>query len=257
MPTVRGVSENVVAGLIGAGVLILGGWLLSLTDASVALWAVFVVGALSAGLGFFIGWLVHDRSDLPAYQADLLGEAMLALRDHAAGRLDVSFEDLIERGILAPARFGLSVVPGEEIRLSILALDDSGQAFRMIYESGHSLGRKENFSLPRTSLAGHAFDAKELKWTDSVIDDERWQRHPLADKKRRYKSLASMPIVVGGESVAVLNVVSTEAAAFFKGDLTYIELLGALIALAWDIHLAAEASSNFGAVDPADVEGGK
>lgn len=182
---------------------------------------------------------------------------MLALRDYAAGRLEVSFNDLIERGILAPARFGLSVVAGEEIRLSILALDDSGEAFDMLYESGHSLGRKENFSLPRTSLAGHAFDAKELKWTDNVNDDERWRRHPLADEKRRYKSLASMPIVVGGESVAVLNVVSTEAAAFFKGDLTYIELLGALIALAWDIRVDADASSSVDATGPADVEGGK
>lgn len=257
VPTARGVSENVVAGLIGAGILLVGGWLLSLVDASVVLWVVFVVAAVSLVLGVFIGWFVHDRSDLPAYQADLLGEAMLALRDYAAGRLGVSFDDLIERGILAPARFGLSVVAGEEIRISILALDDSGEAFRMIYESGHSLGRKENFSLPRTSLAGHAFEAKELKWTDNVGDDKRWQRHPLADEKRSYKSLASMPIVVGGESVAVLNVVSTEARAFLKGDLTYIELLGALIALAWDIRVPAEASTSLVAIDPADVEGGR
>lgn len=256
-----------IAGLVGAGILLLGGWLLSLVDASVVLWAVFVVAAACLGLGVFVGWLIRgryarsdppdDRSDLPAYQADLLGEAILALREYAAGRLGVSFDDLIERGILAPARFGLSLVAGEEVRLSILALDDSGEAFRMIYESGHSLGRKENFSLARASVAGYAFEAKELKWIDNVAEDERWQRHPLADESRSYASLASMPIVVGGESVAVLNVVSTEAAAFSKGDLTYIELLGALIALAWDIHVAAERSSSLAAIDPADVQGGK
>jgi GAF domain-containing protein len=254
VPTARGVWENVIAGLIALVILALCGWVLSHVDASIALWAVFVAGALAASVGAVIGWAIHDRSDLPAYQADLLGEAMLALRDYASGRLDVSFDDLIERGILAPARFGMSFVAGEEIRLSILELSDSGQAFRMLYESGHGLGRKESFSLPRTSLAGHAFDAKELKWTDNVNDDARWQPHPLAEEKRRYKSLASMPIVVGGNSVAVLNVISTEEGAFLKGDLTYIELLGALIALAWDIRVAAEASSRVSDADP--VEGG-
>jgi hypothetical protein len=184
------VWENVIAGLIALAIVAVCGWALSNVDASIALWAVFVVAALAASVGAIFGWAVHDRSDLPAYQADLLGEAMLALRDYAAGRLDVSFDDLIERGILAPARFGMSFVAGEKIRLSILELDDSGEAFRMLYESGHGLGRKENFSLPRTSLAGHAFDAKELKWTDNVNDDARWQPHPLADQKRRYKSLA-------------------------------------------------------------------
>lgn len=139
--------------------------------------------------------------------------------------------------------------------MSILALDDSGDAFRMLYASGHGLGRKDNFTLPRTSLAGHAFDAKELKWTDNVEDDERWQRHPQADAKRGYKSLASMPIVVGGESVAVLNVISTEEGAFLKGDLTYIELLGALIALAWNIRIAAAGASSLTQADPVEAEG--
>jgi GAF domain-containing protein len=149
---------------------------------------------------------------------------MLALRDYAAGRLDIPFTDLVERGVLAPARYGLSIVRGEEIRLAILELDDTGEAFQMTYESGHSLGRKENFSLPRTSLAGHAFDSKELQWTDNVDGDRRWQPHPKADQKRRYRSLASMPIVVGDESVAVLNVVSSEPSELYlqllKGEIT-------------------------------------
>jgi hypothetical protein len=37
--------------LIGAGILLVGGWLLSLVDASVVLWVVFVVAALSLVLG--------------------------------------------------------------------------------------------------------------------------------------------------------------------------------------------------------------
>jgi hypothetical protein len=71
----------------------------------------------------------------------LIAEAILRLREVAAGHLDISFGEFIERGVLAPARFGLSVVPGEEIRLSVLRFDESTQAFQILYESGHSLGR--------------------------------------------------------------------------------------------------------------------
>jgi GAF domain len=244
VPTVRGIWENVIAGLIGLAIIAVGSLLLSRIGASIPLWAAFVVAVLAAIGGLIFGRATQDRSDLPAYQADLLGEAILALRVYATGRLGVSFDDLIERGILDPARFGMTVVAGEEIRLSILELDDSGEVFKMRYQSGHTLGRKENFSLPRVSLAGHAFDAKELKWTDDVDADPRWQPHPLAQQRHRYRSLASMPVVVGDESVAVLNVVSTETSAFLGGDLTFIELLGALLALAWDIRIAAASATN-------------
>lgn len=85
-----------------------------------------------------------------------------------------------------------------------------------------------------------------MQWTDDVDADDRWRRHPKADAKRRYKSLAAMPIVVGDDAVAVLNVVSTEPAAFLKGDLTFIELLGGLISLAWNLRTTAAPSSRVG-----------
>jgi GAF domain-containing protein len=171
--------------------------------------------------------------DLLGYQADLIGEAILGLREIAAGKLDVSFEEFIERGVLAPARFGISAVRGEEIRLSVLKLDDETQQFKMLFESGHSLGRKANFSLPKISLAGHALESGDLQWTNNVDADDRWSPHPLASDSRRYRSLASMPIIVGGSPVAVLNVVSSHKGAFLTGDLTYIELLGSFLGLAW------------------------
>jgi GAF domain-containing protein len=247
VPTARGIWENVVASFVVLAVFAVIGLTTSAIDAPVPLWLAIVVAAAGVGVGILIGLLSRDDANLPAYQADLLGEAMLALRDYAAGRLQVPFSDLVERGILAPAQFGLSLKPGEEIRLSVLELDDPGASFRMTFQAGHSLGRQENFSLPRATLAGHSFDTKELQWTDNVEADQRWQPHPKADKKRAYKSLACMPIVLGDEVVAVLNVVSTEPAAFLKGDLTYIELLGALIALAWDIRVAADLTSRVAA----------
>lgn len=240
MPSVRGVVENVIAALILAGLA----WLVSRIDVSIQLWVALIASAVSGALAYWLGKGQRAGEDLAGYQADLLGEAILALRDFEAGRLNISLEDFIERGILGPARYGLSAVAGEEIRLSIIGLDDSGEKFHMLYESGHSLGRKDNFFLPRSSLAGHAFETKELQWTDNVEDDRRWLPHPMANDKRSYRSLAAMPIVVDENSVAVLNVLSSEKGAFLKGDLTYIELLGGLIALIWGLHIAADASAS-------------
>jgi hypothetical protein len=84
---------------------------------------------------------------------------MLALRDLVAGKLNVPFEDFMERGVLAPAMFGLSIERKEEIRLSVLVPESGGEHFKMLFESGHSLGRKDDFLLPRASLAG----AKQAK----------------------------------------------------------------------------------------------
>lgn len=247
MPSLRGVWENVVAGLVVLGLVALATWAASTLDAPVALWGVVLIAAVALAAGVGVGRVMRFGENLLGYQADLIGEAILGLREIAAGHLDISFEEFIERGVLAPARFGISAVRGEEIRLSVLKLDDETQAFRMLYESGHSLGRKDNFSLPKTSLAGHALDSGNLQWTNNVDADDRWSPHPLANSNRRYRSLASMPIIVGGTSVAVLNVVSSHRGAFLTGDLTYIELLGGFIGLAWAMNEDADSSHRLGA----------
>lgn len=234
VPSVQGISENVIAGLLGLLILAGATWGVSHVDAPIALWAVFVIGVGLGLLGFVAGRAPHHGDDLLGYQADLLGEAVLALRDLVAGKLNVPFEDFMERGVLAPARFGLSVERNEEIRLSVLVPD--GDTLRMIFESGHSLGRKDDFSLPRASLAGHALETGELQWTNDVDNDQRWYPHPKASAERGYGSLASTPIVVGDDAVGVLNVVSSAKGAFLKGDLTYVELLGGFIGLAWALN---------------------
>lgn len=247
MPSARGVWENVIAGFVVLAVVALATWAASTLDAPVALWVVVPIAVATLLIGVGIGRIMRFGDDLSGYQADLLGEAVLGLREIVAGRLDISFDDFIERGVLAPARFGLSVVQGEEIRLSVLAFDDDAQVFRMLYESGHSLGRKDNFSLPKTTIAGHALESGDLQWTNNVDEDDRWKPHPLASGSRRYRSLASMPIVVGGTSVAVLNVVSNRKGAFLTGDLTYIELLGGFIGLAWALNDDAGSSHRLAA----------
>lgn len=236
VPSPRAVSENVVAGLIGVGILAGAAWGVSHVDAPIPLWAALVAAVCVAALGFASGQVFRYGDDLPGYQSNLLNEAMLALRDLVAGKLNVPFEDFMERGVLAPARFGLSVERNEEIRLSVLIPESEGENFKMLFESGHTLGRKADFSLPKASLAGHALETGELQWTNEVEKDKRWHPHPKASAERGYHSLASMPIVVGDDAVGVLNVVSSAKGAFLKGDLTYVELLGGFIGLAWALN---------------------
>lgn len=94
-----------------------------------------------------------------------------------------------------------------------------------------------------------AFQTGDLQWTNDVDGDSRWTRHPKADPTRSYNSLASMPIVVSDEVVAILNVLSTRGGAFLKGDLTYIELLGTLLGLTWTLRATADTPSTLGESD--------
>lgn len=232
MPSVRGILENTLGGILGLGILAAAAWGISHIDAPLSLWVVFLIAAAALAIGFLAGRASRYGDELLGYQSDLLKEAILALREVAAGKLNLPFGEFIERGVLAPARFGLSAERGEEIRLSVLKPTADGE-FRMLYESGHSLGRKGNFSLPKASMAGHALETGEMQWTNHVEADDRWRRHPKADHSRSYKSLACMPIIVGDKAVAVLNVLSSAKGAFLTSDLTYVELLGSFIGLAW------------------------
>lgn len=131
MPSLRGIGENIVAGLATVAIVTAAAWIASRFDAPITLWVVVLIAVLVFAAGTVFGRFLRFGEDLFAYQADLIGEAILALREVAAGQLDISFEDFVERGILAPARYGLSVVRGEEIRLSVLELDETEQAFRI------------------------------------------------------------------------------------------------------------------------------
>jgi hypothetical protein len=108
MPSLRGVWENVIAGLLGLAIVAASAWAASTFDAPIALWGVVLIAVVSFSAGVGLGRVMRFGEDLLGYQADLLGEAILGLREIAAGHLDISFEEFIERGVLAPARFGIS-----------------------------------------------------------------------------------------------------------------------------------------------------
>jgi hypothetical protein len=210
MPTAREIVKAVVTALIVTAILALGSWALSKLDADVALWVVALIAFASLLVGFLIGKRTRVASLLPSYHAEHIEDTILTLQHVQAGKLiGISLEELIERGILGPARYGLTF-PGSDVRLSVLVPSSSTPGeFEMAYEAGHTVGRKVDFRLTIAgSFASHALDSRELVWTNNVEKDPRWRRHPKAREGRDYGALAATPIEVGDDVIGVLSVLS-------------------------------------------------
>lgn len=138
MPSLQGVWENVIAGLVMLAIVAAATWLASSFDAPIVFWAVVLISTVALVIGIGLGRIGRSGEDLHAYKADLI-----------------------------------CTVGGGKIRLSVLEFENSSQTFQMIYQSGYSQGRKNNFSPPKASLAGYALESRELQWTNNVDDDKR------------------------------------------------------------------------------------
>ena len=88
-------------------------------------------------------------------------------------------------------------------------------------------------------IAGDVLESGKPVYVPDVTNDPRWKPHPKANPAKAYKTLAVVPIKEGNETVAVLNVTSTEHDAFSETDTAYIELLAAVLEVAWGIDQAA------------------
>ncbi len=214
--------------LLGTAILAYGGVVLG----DMPVWSAVIL-ALAAGIiGYTIGTLRSGRQRLYPFYAEHIREALEALQKILAGEIPgVNRDDLIEKGILGPARHWLRKGHGEDVRLMVIApTGPEKKEFRLIWESGHSLEAREKFTLDVAgSFAGFAYTSGETQWSNDVQNDNRWRPHPKARKSREYGSLVSVPIRQGSEVVGVLSVVSRYKGAFSPGDLKYIEVLGSLI----------------------------
>jgi GAF domain-containing protein len=166
-----------------------------------------------------------------AYYANHLYEILSTLRRSMSGTIPgVHREDFIEHGVLEPARDLLRQTPGEDVRLSILVPNSTGQEWEMRYAAGHSLESRQAFRLPiQTSFSRYAYETGELVWSNELSQDSRFMRHPQARPGRDYESMISVPIRRGDQTIGVLNVISSEAEAFEDADRTYAKLIGAVV----------------------------
>lgn len=214
------------------------GWLLAggLLEAAVPLWALLIAAAAGALAGAAVGAARTARRTLYPYYAEHVRECLNTLRRAVSGEIPgVTIDDFVERGILAPACKWLTRAPDDQVRMTVVSPGTAVTGeFELVWESGHSVEARAKFSLPVSgSFAGIAYAREETQWSNDVERDPRWSKHPRARPGREYGSLVSVPLRSGTAVVGVLNVVSGRRRAFTPADLNYIELLGALVSLAW------------------------
>jgi GAF domain-containing protein len=174
------------------------------------------------------------RQKTAAYAEHVI-EILYALRRVVAGTIPgVTVRDMIEDGILDPARDLLKSWQRDDVRLSVLAPE--GDSFVMPFASGHNLESKRSFRLPiDDSFSKWAFRNKTIYWSSDLDVDERFVRHPRAAQEREYASIISVPIQARENVVAVFNAIFTPPDAFDEADLIYVRLIGSVIELVWEL----------------------
>jgi GAF domain-containing protein len=172
---------------------------------------------------------------MTAAYAGHLGEILYSLQRVLAGAIPgVDARDLIEEGVLQPARDLLGSRQTADVRLSVLVPDNGN--FVMPYAAGHNLESKRRFRIPtEDSFSKWAFQMGLIYWSGNLAEDDRFVRHPRAAQERGYNSIISVPIRAGDEVVAVFNAIFVAPEAFDEADLIYVRLIGATIELVWQL----------------------
>jgi GAF domain-containing protein len=125
-----------------------------------------------------------------------------------------------------------SLSAGRTKRFAFRFLFRTANDFVMRWAAGHRLESQRKFRQPIDEMfARFSYRSGDVELSDDVQTDERWK--PLAKATRPYRSLVTVPIHRGDETVAVLNAISTYPAAFGDGDIMFLQLLAAIIEVAW------------------------
>ncbi len=137
------------------------------------------------------------------------------VRQLATGNEEASagerFDKILEL-IVGSVCMSLSDDHGRFHRAAILVPTADGQALRIRRGVGFSTDGERNFRASLgESFAGNAYQTRQGLYSSDVTKDPRWVRHPLATKE--YRSLACLPIWVGGDVVGVLSVDAVEPGA--------------------------------------------
>jgi GAF domain len=170
------------------------------------------------------------------YEKRLMWDVLENIQQAIASEENWELDQVVERGVLGPARGLLTQEREEDVRLSVLEPHkDDPTCFQMRWAAGHLPQSVKNYKreIDKT-LAGIAFRRGEFVQSDDVEQDERFARNPKAT--RDFRSLVSMPLPIDEKIVAAFTVVSTRPAAFGPTDVSFIKLIGAVL----DVLLASE-----------------
>jgi hypothetical protein len=140
----------------------------------------------------------------------------------------VTVPDFIERGILIAGRDVMRENGhADDLRMSVLLARDD--CFTMWKASGHNLQSQQKYRQPiARTVSKIAYEKKVAQvWRDVATEERGFEENPHATRK--IKSMVSIPLLVGDQSVGVFNVVTAKPNAFDVADVNYLTSIGAVI----------------------------
>lgn len=150
--------------------------------------------------------------------------------------IEMSMDAFIEQGILIPGRDVMQENGcSSDLRMSVLI--PSNDSFLMVWASGHSVEAKQKYEVPiNQTIAKIAYERQTIAVWDNAPNEERgFVKNPKAT--RGFKSMVSIPILLGDTTAGVFNVVTDKAAAFDPADVNYLTSLGSIIQLAFGMAI--------------------
>lgn len=140
----------------------------------------------------------------------------------------VTVPEFIERGILTAGRDVMQENGhASDLRMSVLLAKDGN--FTMGWASGHNIQSQKKYRQPiEKTVSRIAYEKKVMHvWKDIAAEERSFEENPHATRK--FRSMASIPILIGDHPVGVFNVVTEQVDAFDVADINYLTSLGAVI----------------------------
>ena len=122
-----------------------------------------------------------------------------------------------------------------DLRMSVLIPVDGH--FRMVWASGYSVEAKQKYKVPiNQTIARVAYEKQAIQvWRNAPEEERGFVKNPKAT--RSFRSMVSVPILRGGTTTGVFNVLTAEESAFDPADINYLTSLSSIIQLAFGMGI--------------------
>jgi hypothetical protein len=144
----------------------------------------------------------------------------------------ITMRGFIERGILIPARDVMQENGHpSDLRMSVLLVADDH--FSMVWASGHNIESQTKYKVPiEKTISKVAYEKKVIQvWKNAPEEERGFVKNPKA--KRGFRSMVSIPILMGDDTHGVFNILTEREDAFDPADINYLTSLGSIIQLAF------------------------
>jgi len=171
-----------------------------------------------------------DRHD--SYDSNLCSVLDTFQRVNTKDIKGLTMSGFIERGILIPARDVMQENGHpSDLRMSVLLVVDGH--FSMVWASGHRVASQNKYRVPiDQTISKVAYQKKAIQvWKNAPEEERGFVRNPKAT--RGFKSMVSIPILMGDQTLGVFNILTDRESAFDPADISYLTSLGSIIQLAF------------------------